>query len=46
MLVLAYAAVRVGELLQDPNDPRRRDVRWEGLSLDEGSMDIYRKKQQ
>jgi len=44
--VLAYTAVRVGELLRDPNDPRRRGVRWEDLSLDDGSMDIYRKKQQ
>mgnify|MGYP000002912039 CR=1 FL=1 len=30
--VLAYTAVRVGELLWDPNDPRRRGVRWEDLS--------------
>ena len=44
--VLAYTAVRVGELLRDPNDPRRRGVRWEDLSLDDGSMDVYRKKQQ
>ena len=46
MFVLAYTAVRVGELLRDPNDPRRRGVRWEDLSLDDGSMDVYRKKQQ
>jgi len=46
VFVLAYTAVRVGELLRDPNDPRRRGVRWEDLSLDEGSMDVYRKKQQ
>lgn len=46
MFVLAYTAVRVGELLRDPNDPRRRGVRWEALSLDDGSMDVYRKKQQ
>ena len=43
---LAYTAVRVGELLRDPNDPRRRGVRWEDLSLEDGSMDVYRKKQQ
>jgi hypothetical protein len=36
----------VGELLRDPNDPRRRGVRWEDLSLEDGSMDVYRKKQQ
>ena len=46
VFVLAYTAVRVGELLRDPNDPRRRGVRWEDISLDEGSMDVYRKKQQ
>ena len=46
VFVLAYTAVRVGELLRDPNDPRRRGVRWEDISLDDGSMDVYRKKQQ
>ena len=46
VFVLAYTAVWVGELLRDPNDPRRRGVRWEDLSLEDGSMDVYRKKQQ
>jgi len=46
VFVLAYTAVRVGELLRDPNDPRRRGVRWEDLSVEDGSMDVYRKKQQ
>ncbi|WP_181692622.1 phage integrase SAM-like domain-containing protein [Natronomonas sp. LN261] len=46
VFVLAYTAVRVGELLRDPNDPRRRGVRWEEISLEDGSMDVYRKKQQ
>ncbi|WP_424016275.1 tyrosine-type recombinase/integrase (plasmid) [Halorientalis pallida] len=46
VFVLAYTAVRVGELLQDPNDPRRRGVRWEDIELEDGSMDVYRKKQQ
>jgi integrase len=46
VFVLAYTAVRVGELLRDPNDPRRRGVRWEEISLDDWSMDVYRKKQQ
>jgi integrase len=46
VFVLAYTAVRVGELLRDPNDPRRRGVRWEDISLGDGSMDVYRKKQQ
>jgi integrase len=44
--VLAYTAVRVGEVLRDPNDPRRRGLRWEDLELDDGSMEVYRKKQQ
>jgi integrase len=44
--VLAYTAVRVGEILRDPNDPRRRGVRWGEIDLDAGSMDVYRKKQQ
>lgn len=35
-----------GELLRDSNDLRRRGVRWEDISLDDGSMDVYRKKQQ
>ncbi|WP_254280494.1 tyrosine-type recombinase/integrase [Haloarcula marina] len=46
VFVIAYTAVRVGELLRDPNDPRRRGVRWEEISLEDGSMDVYRKKQQ
>jgi len=31
VFVLAYTAVRVVELLRNPNDPRRRGVRWEDL---------------
>jgi hypothetical protein len=31
VVVLAYTAVRVGELLYDSDDPRRRGVRWEGI---------------
>ena len=46
VFVLAYTAVRVGELLRDPDDPRRRGVRWEDIDLEDGSMDVYRKKQQ
>jgi integrase len=46
VFVLAYTAVRVGEVLRDPDDPRRRGVRWEDIELEEGSMDVYRKKQQ
>jgi integrase len=46
VVVLAYTAVRVGELLRDPDDPRRRGVRWEDIDLEDGSMDVYRKKPQ
>jgi integrase len=46
VVVLAYTAVRVGELLCDSDDPRRRGVRWEDIDLEDGSMDVYRKKQQ
>jgi integrase len=46
VFVLAYTAVRVGELLRDPNDPRRRGVQWGELSIEDGSLDVYRKKQQ
>ena len=46
VFVLAYTAVRVGELLRDPDDPRRRGVRWEEIDLEDGSMHVYRKKQQ
>ena len=45
VFVLAYTAVRVGELLRDPDDPRRRGVRWSEVDLEDGSMDVYRKKQ-
>jgi integrase len=46
VFVLAYTAVRVGELLRDPNDPRRRGVRWDEISLGDGSIEVYRKKKQ
>ncbi|SEP30580.1 hypothetical protein SAMN05216388_10735 [Halorientalis persicus] len=46
VFLIAYTAVRVGELLRDPDDPRRRGVRWEDLNLEDGGMDVYRKKQQ
>jgi len=44
--VIAYTAVRVGELLRDPSDPRRRGLRWEEVNTDDGSITVYRKKQQ
>ena len=33
VFILAYTAVRVVELLRDPNDPRRRGVRWEEICI-------------
>ena len=45
VVVVAYTAVRVGELLRDSDDPRRRGVRWEDIDAEDGSMDVYRKKQ-
>ncbi|MCF2164981.1 MULTISPECIES: tyrosine-type recombinase/integrase [Halobacterium] len=44
--VVAYTAVRIGELLRDPSDPRRRGLRWEEVNVDDGSITVYRKKQQ
>lgn len=44
--MLAYTAVRVGEILRDTSDPRRRGLRWEEVDLEEGSITVYRKKQQ
>ncbi|MFD1647861.1 site-specific integrase [Haloarchaeobius litoreus] len=46
VFVVAYTAVRIGEVLRDPDDPRRRGVRWSEVDLDAGSMEVYRKKQQ
>lgn len=43
--LVAYTAIRIGELVRDVDDPRRRGVRWEDVNLDEGSIDVYRKKQ-
>ncbi|WP_338737906.1 tyrosine-type recombinase/integrase [Haloplanus salilacus] len=45
VVVFAYTAVRGGELLRDPNDPRRRGVRWEDINFEDGGMEVYRKKQ-
>jgi integrase len=46
VFLLTYTAVRAGELLRDPNDPRRRGVQWREIDLEDGQMDVYRKKQQ
>jgi integrase len=44
--IIAYTAVRIGEILSDPEDPRRRGLRWEEVNLEDGSIEVYRKKQQ
>lgn len=46
MFVFAYTAIRMNELLRDPDDPRCRGVRWDDIDIEEGNMDVYRKKQQ
>lgn len=43
--LVSYTAIRIGELVRDASDPRRRGVRWEDVNLNEGSIDVYRKKQ-
>ena len=43
--LVSYTAIRIGELVRDGSDPRRRGVRWEDVSLNDGSIDVYRKKQ-
>ena len=43
--LVAYTAIRIGELVRDGSDPRCRGVRWEDVSLSDGSIDVYRKKQ-
>lgn len=43
--LVAYTALRIGELVRDGNDPRRRGVRWEDVNLEDGSIDVFRKKQ-
>jgi integrase len=43
--IIAYTAVRIGELLRDPNDPRRKGLIWDDVNLDEGTILVYRKKQ-
>jgi integrase len=48
VFVLCYAAIRGGELLRDPNDnrPERRGVTWGDVHLEDGSLDVYSKKQE
>lgn len=43
--LVSYTAIRIGELVRDASDPRRRGVRWEDVDFEEGSISVYRKKQ-
>jgi integrase len=43
--LVAYTALRIGELVRDGSDPRRRGIRWEDINLEDGSVDVFRKKQ-
>lgn len=42
---IAYSGVRGGELLNDPNDPRRTGLQWEDIDLHEGVAWILGKNQ-
>jgi integrase len=43
---IAYAGVRGGEIVRDPNDDRRQGVRWSDLALDNGTMTVLGKGDQ
>jgi integrase len=43
---IAYAGVRGGEVVRDPNDDRRQGVRWSDLTLDNGTMTVLGKGDQ
>ena len=42
---IAYSGVRGGEVLKDPNDPRRTGLRWSHIDFDEGMAWILGKNQ-
>ena len=43
---IAYAGVRGGEVVRDPNDDRRQGVRWSDVDLDTGTMTVLGKGDQ
>ena len=43
---IAYAGVRGGEVVRDPNDDRRQGVRWSDLDFDTGTMTVLGKGDQ
>lgn len=44
--IIAYTGVRIGELLRVPADSRRKGLLWDDVNLDDGTILVYRKKQQ
>jgi integrase len=43
---IAYAGVRGGEIVRDPNDDRRQGVRWSDVDLTNGTMTVLGKGDQ
>ncbi|GAB3673004.1 tyrosine-type recombinase/integrase [Halopiger thermotolerans] len=43
---IAYSGVRGGEIVKDPNDPRRTGIRWTDVDLEAGTMWILGKNQE
>ena len=43
---IAYAGVRGGEVVRDPNDDRRQGVRWSDVDLETGTMTVLGKGDQ
>jgi integrase len=43
---IAYAGVRGGEVVRDPNDDRRQGVRWSDVNLNTGTMTVLGKGDQ
>jgi integrase len=43
---IAYAGVRGGEVIRDPNDDRRQGVRWSDIDFENGTMTVLGKGDQ
>lgn len=44
--VIAYSGVRVGELVRDPNDDRRKGIHWRDVDLENGTISVLGKNQE
>lgn len=44
--ILAYTAVRASEVFVDPDDERRNGLQWTEVNLEDGSITVFRKKQE